>query len=697
MLLPNNMNSMTFFRNDDVSYDTNLEKLEKFCNIFHKFGFIQTHGIVLFGRCNNTTYDSKGNGWIFEEITPEEYHEYDKCVEVSKEFIGNNKKLVEYLNAIPDNIALHGLYHSDYSKMSYEQQENDISAGLNLLKKLFPNKIIDTFIAPFNATNIDTYKICKKYGLKISALEGEHLEEIISNDEGPIYRGQIYRYHHHRFYTESTFNYYDLSLKKIEKYFQKYSYTLNHNTGRSEPSTEMFVAFDNGEEVIKEIDIEVDIIKYVDPKKRIVKIGIDRGDIIFRLWRDGFDNLYAIEDDDSKIKIFRQLCELTGATINVLDKKEGVTSLGNSVGAVVYIALNDEMIREIFNFAARILERTAHLFILIESCKKVNAIDIAGYFHAMLIDERKIDDKTIILTFRRVKPRICLLCDRHNWAFDFSAQEIRKYLIDEYEIDIRYVVDEKDIDVNYYDAFQVFFWGEISYQKNKYTKNRIIKQVASHRWQYDAPYGPINVEEFVRTFLNDAATVICPSNILYELLHPYVKNIYLCGEGYSPSLFYFKNNRKGKISVCSAGNFRDPVKGLKDILLPACEGYDLHIAENITHEKLNEFYNMHDVYIVSSKHESNPLPLIESMACGCFPISSRIGITPELIQHKKNGYIVKERSVECFREALEWCENNLDYIRKKAKENSRNIYEKRRWEIMTEGYREMYRSHIRRR
>ena len=152
--------------------------------------------------------------------------------------------------------------------------------------------------------------------------------------------------------------------------------------------------------------------------------------------------------------------------------------------------------------------------------------------------------------------------------------------------------------------------------------------------------------------------------------------------------------RKGEMSLCMVGNLKDPVKGVEDILLPASEGYGIDLANNIKHEELVDFYNAHDIYVVSSRHEADPLPLIESMACGCFPVATSIGIAPELIRHKENGYIVKERTVAAFKEAFEWCNDNLEYIREQGKKNAEEMYSKRRWEIMADNYRMMLRKHL---
>ncbi len=46
-----------------------------------------------------------------------------------------------------------------------------------------------------------------------------------------------------------------------------------------------------------------------------------------------------------------------------------------------------------------------------------------------------------------------------------------------------------------------------------------------------------------------------------------------------------------------------------------------------------------DIYINSSWTESFPNGLLEAMACGCFPIGSRVGGIPELISHGENGLV----------------------------------------------------------
>jgi len=128
--------------------------------------------------------------------------------------IENRPDLIAYLNASADDVALHGLYHTDYSQMSADEQERDIGEGLATLRRLFPNKPIRYFIAPFNRTNADTFAAAARHGLTVLAEDGVHLEQQL--DRLQLEPGKWYRYHHHRFYPESRFRYYTLSIDRLE-------------------------------------------------------------------------------------------------------------------------------------------------------------------------------------------------------------------------------------------------------------------------------------------------------------------------------------------------------------------------------------------------------------------------------------------------------------------------------------------------
>jgi hypothetical protein len=207
------------FRNDDVSWDTSLEEFRSFCAVFHKHKQFQVHGVTLRG-CTNTAHIRDGVGV--------EYQGFDTIAKLDNatirqlsegRAIEDRTDLVDYLNASPDEVALHGLYHTDYSTMSAEEQDRDITEGLALMRRLFPGKRIRFFIAPFNRTNTETYAVAARHGLTVQAEEGVALEAELHRLR--LQPGQWYRYHHHRFYPQSLFAYYPLSIERLDKSLER--------------------------------------------------------------------------------------------------------------------------------------------------------------------------------------------------------------------------------------------------------------------------------------------------------------------------------------------------------------------------------------------------------------------------------------------------------------------------------------------
>lgn len=281
------------------------------------------------------------------------------------------------------------------------------------------------------------------------------------------------------------------------------------------------------------------------------------------------------------------------------------------------------------------------------------------------------------------KPNILMVLDYRGWAFDNSAQAISRELSHKYNFEFLYVNDipKPEISKNRFDLFYVFFWGEKYHTKFNINNNKVIKEVSSHRWIDDRRFGPCTTEQMVNNFLNDANTIICTSERLVNEMKTFKNKVFHTPNGIDINIFYNENKRSGKLKLGWAGNIDDSVKGFKDIIEPACRNiFKIKTAYgNLNHSEMNSFYNSIDVLIVSSKHEGEPLTLIESMATGCFPVCVNVGIVPELIEDKINGYIVENRTAECFLEAFRWCEKNLDFIRQAGKKNAELIKDKRSW------------------
>ncbi len=64
------------------------------------------------------------------------------------------------------------------------------------------------------------------------------------------------------------------------------------------------------------------------------------------------------------------------------------------------------------------------------------------------------------------------------------------------------------------------------------------------------------------------------------------------------------------------------------------------------YEEIVPYYQMLDFYIISSRAEGGPLALLECMACGVPVVSTKVGMAPELIVHKKNGLLAGIENTE---------------------------------------------------
>lgn len=87
-----------------------------------------------------------------------------------------------------------------------------------------------------------------------------------------------------------------------------------------------------------------------------------------------------------------------------------------------------------------------------------------------------------------------------------------------------------------------------------------------------------------------------------------------------------------KISVVVFGNALDSeLKG---------SGYAINNAGLINDDKiLSKYYAAADVFICTSKQETGPTTILESMSCGTPVISYNVGVVPEIIHNDVNGYI----------------------------------------------------------
>ena len=274
--------------------------------------------------------------------------------------------------------------------------------------------------------------------------------------------------------------------------------------------------------------------------------------------------------------------------------------------------------------------------------------------------------------YKRSRPRVLILADQYKWAYDFDAQSLKKWLVPRYDITVRYAREKPDLSRERFDLLYVLFYGDEHHRQFGIPKEKIVKQVSSHRWAYEEVRGKLTPEQMVERYLQDCGVVTTSSRRLLDMFAPLRNDVYYCPHGIELDAFKYRGRRSGPLKIGWVGHPGDFLKGLREILIPATEGrFDFRYTDGTwSFRQVRRFYHDIDVLAISSIAEGDPRPLMEGMLCGCFPVSTDVGIVPELVNNRFNGVIV-DRTPEAFRAAFEWCEAHLSHIRRVAAYNAR--------------------------
>ena len=89
----------------------------------------------------------------------------------------------------------------------------------------------------------------------------------------------------------------------------------------------------------------------------------------------------------------------------------------------------------------------------------------------------------------------------------------------------------------------------------------------------------------------------------------------------------------------------------------------------VASDKMPDFYNAADVFVTPSLQDNLPNTLMEAMACGTPCVGFNTGGIPEMIDHRKNGYVAEYRNAEDLIRGLLWTLFEADF--RQLSENAR--------------------------
>ena len=89
--------------------------------------------------------------------------------------------------------------------------------------------------------------------------------------------------------------------------------------------------------------------------------------------------------------------------------------------------------------------------------------------------------------------------------------------------------------------------------------------------------------------------------------------------------------------------------------LPTKHAIPIHYMGKIhDDESLRSIYNASDVILIPSRQDNLPNIAVEAQACGIPVISFNVGGLPDIIEHRKTGYIAKAFEIEDLANGILW-------------------------------------------
>lgn len=282
------------------------------------------------------------------------------------------------------------------------------------------------------------------------------------------------------------------------------------------------------------------------------------------------------------------------------------------------------------------------------------------------------------------KPRVLLIPDSPNWAFDNRAKELQKNLNQYYILD-RECFDElskKKVDASYFDKYDcvfIFYWKHRAWLNVDIPKEKLATGIFSYgSWRKSKK--EINDE------LKKYKAIIIADKRMADHFDQRKYKLFYAPHGVNEKKFHPTANNpinKNKLVVGWAGHpdhFNSTYKGYWNIIVPVVEKNSdwlelksaIRHKNPIPHSEMNKFYNSVDVLLCASKGDTGPNTVLEAAACGKAVVSTPVGIVPELIKNNYNGIIIK-RTQKSLTEALKKLYNNRKLLKLMGQRNRKEI------------------------
>ncbi len=282
------------------------------------------------------------------------------------------------------------------------------------------------------------------------------------------------------------------------------------------------------------------------------------------------------------------------------------------------------------------------------------------------------------------KPSVTIVCDVKGWAWDFKAQELKKYLSDEFDINIFYRGQRLDIM-----GSDILFTFECDNVGPFVNHPKFITGVTAHVYPAFNGWQPA---------LRSAKAIHANSKLLFDEIKIENENCYYLPNGVDHELFRYEERLLHTDFTAGYVGKNTNRKGYQEYIHEACKKADVKLKAQVCrysdlHKKsrveMSVFYRDIDLVLVASDMDGTPNQLLEAASVGRTFIANKIGNVPEFY-NGENGYIVS-RDVDEYVKMLKFFKENRQVCKTMGIEARKEIEINWTWKIQAENYRKMFR------
>jgi len=336
--------------------------------------------------------------------------------------------------------------------------------------------------------------------------------------------------------------------------------------------------------------------------------------------------------------------------------------------------------------------------------------------------------------------KIIYFSEKADWAIKFVGQSMEK-AINNQNNNLFFVTHHpyylKDKIIHFGSQYMWLEW------KNYYKNKNFIIVSFLHGKNQDGPLVEKHISNFIESS-NDIDIIICSNDVVkFRLINWGIKKdkIFKVPLGVDlknfPRLSYKTRNKyKIKFNIPNnkfiIGSFQKDGNGWKEgnqpklikgpdifisIVKRIAKIYDIHIIltgpargyvinelkknkidfshfYELSYAEMYKYYNLLDLYIVSSREEGGPLSILESMSCGVPIVSSKVGIANELIQDSVNGFLCEINDIDDYTKKIMYLKKITQDQKEKIVKNAETTVTNYDWSILSKNYINYFKEHF---